>query len=63
MRPTLPLPTWRIAVELDATRSIRRQDGTDTAGNVADKQTALGVSLAMMKVYDLSVPRVKPAAD
>lgn len=27
MRPTLPLSTWRIAVDLDATRSIRRQGG------------------------------------
>jgi len=38
---------------------LKRKGGTDTAGNVADKQTALGVSEAMMKVYDLSVPRVK----
>ncbi|MBD9478498.1 hypothetical protein [Pseudoxanthomonas sp. PXM02] len=27
MRPTLPLSTWIIAVDLDATRSIRRQGG------------------------------------
>ncbi|KRA54841.1 hypothetical protein ASD77_09750 [Pseudoxanthomonas sp. Root65] len=40
---------------------LKRQGGTDTEGNVADKQTALGVSPAMMKVYDLSVPRVKPS--
>ena len=40
---------------------LKRKGGTDTAGNVADKQTALGVSPAMMKVYDLSVPRVKPS--
>lgn len=40
---------------------LKRKGGTDTAGNVADKQTALGVSEAMMKVYDLSVPLVKPS--
>jgi site-specific recombinase XerC len=40
---------------------LKRKGGTDTAGNVADKQTALGVTEAMMKVYDLSVPRVKPS--
>jgi hypothetical protein len=41
---------------------LKRKGGTDIAGNVAEKQTALGVSPAMMKVYDLSVPRVKPSA-
>lgn len=40
---------------------LKRKGGTDTAGNRADKQDALGVSEAMMKVYDLSVPRVKPS--
>ncbi len=39
---------------------LKRKGGTDTTGNVADKQTALGVTEAMMKVYDLSVPQVKP---
>lgn len=42
---------------------LKRKGGTDTAGNVADKQTALGVSPAMMKVYDLSLPRVRPSDD
>lgn len=40
---------------------LKRKGGTATAGNVADKQTALGVSPAMMKVYYLSVPLVKPS--
>lgn len=40
---------------------LKRKGGTDTAGNVADKQTALGVTEGMMKVYDLSVPLVKPS--
>ena len=42
---------------------LKRKGGTDTAGNVADKQTALGVSPAMMKVYDLSVPKVRPSCE
>lgn len=41
---------------------LKRKGGTDTPGNRADKQDALGVSEAMMKVYDKSVPRVKPSA-
>lgn len=40
---------------------LKRKGGTDTAGNRADRQDALGVSDAMMKVYDKSVPRVKPS--
>lgn len=40
---------------------LKRKGGTDTAGNSADKQDALGVSAPMMKVYDLSLPRVKPS--
>ncbi len=40
---------------------LKRKGGTDTAGNSADKQDALGVTAPMMKVYDLSVPRVKPS--
>jgi hypothetical protein len=35
--------------------------GTDTAGSRADKQDALGVSKAMMAVYDRSAPRVRPS--
>jgi len=41
---------------------LKRKGGTDTVGNRADKQDALGVSEAMMKVYDHSVPRVKPSS-
>jgi len=41
---------------------LKRKGGTDTVGNRAEKQDALGVSEAMMKVYDKSVPRVKPSA-
>ncbi|HZF96685.1 MAG TPA: integrase [Pseudoxanthomonas sp.] len=40
---------------------LKRKGGSDTAGNSADKQDALGVTAPMMKVYDLSVPRVKPS--
>lgn len=39
---------------------LTRKGGTDTVGNRAEKQDALGVSEAMMKRYDKSVPRVKP---
>lgn len=41
---------------------LKRKGGTDTPGTRAEKQDALGVSEAMMKVYDKSVPRVKPSA-
>lgn len=41
---------------------LKRKGGTDTTGNRAEKQDALGVSEAMMKVYDKSVPTVKPSA-
>lgn len=40
---------------------LKRKGGTDTAGNRAERQDALGVTDAMMKIYDKSVPRVKPA--
>ena len=41
---------------------LKRKGGTDTVGTRAEKQDALGVSEAMMKRYDKSVPRVKPSA-
>lgn len=41
---------------------LKRKGGTDTTGNRAEKQDALGVSEAMMKVCDKSVPTVKPSA-
>lgn len=41
---------------------LKRKGGTDTAGNSAEKRDALGVTEAMMPVYDHSVPRVKPSA-
>ncbi|MNI82211.1 hypothetical protein D3C73_1389000 [compost metagenome] len=41
---------------------LKRKGGTDTVGNRAERQDALGVTDAMMKVYDKSVPRVKPSA-
>lgn len=41
---------------------LKRKGGTDTMGNRADKKDALGVPEAMMKVYDKSVPTVKPSA-
>ncbi|MBU8975488.1 hypothetical protein JI752_004980 [Lysobacter sp. MMG2] len=40
---------------------LKRKGGTDTTGNRAEKQDALGVSEAMMKVYDKSVPKVRPS--
>lgn len=40
---------------------LKRKGGTDTAGNRAERQDALGVTDAMMKIYDKSVPRVKPS--
>jgi site-specific recombinase XerC len=39
---------------------LKRKGGTDTVGNRAEKQDALGVSEAMMAVYDQSVPVVRP---
>ncbi|QDH70888.1 site-specific integrase [Marilutibacter alkalisoli] len=41
---------------------LKRKGGTDTVGTRAEKQDALGVSEAMMKVYDKSVPTTKPSA-
>ncbi|MEN5101246.1 integrase [Stenotrophomonas sp. TWI809] len=40
---------------------LKRKGGTDTEGNRAERQDALGVSDAMMKVYDKSVPHVRPS--
>ena len=40
---------------------LKRKGGTDAAGNKSERQDALGVSDAMMKVYDKSKPRVKPS--
>ena len=40
---------------------LKRKGGTDAAGGKGERQDALGVSDAMMKVYDQSVPRVKPS--
>lgn len=42
---------------------LKRKGGTDTDGNRAERQDALGVSGAMMKVCDKSVPMVKPSRD
>lgn len=41
---------------------LKRKGGTDTPGTRAEKQDALGVTEQMMKVYDKSVPTVKPSA-
>jgi hypothetical protein len=40
---------------------LKRKGITDTAGTGAEKQDAAGLTEQMMKVYDLSVPRVKPS--
>lgn len=42
---------------------LKRKGGTDTIGNRAERQDALGVTDAMMKVYDKSVPRVRPSRE
>ncbi|MDH0274866.1 MULTISPECIES: integrase [Stenotrophomonas] len=49
------------AEERFSLHDLKRKGGTDTAGNRAERQDALGVTDAMMKVYDKSVPRVKPS--
>ncbi len=41
---------------------LKRKGGTDTVGNRAEKQDALGVSESMMVVYDHSLPTVRPSA-
>lgn len=51
-----------LAEERFSLHDLKRMGGTDTIGNRAERQDALGVTDAMMKVYDKSVPRVKPAA-
>ena len=50
-----------VAEERFSLHDLKRKGGTDTEGNRADRQDALGVTDAMMKVYDKSVPRVKPS--
>ncbi|HID9422468.1 TPA: site-specific integrase [Stenotrophomonas maltophilia] len=50
-----------VAEERFSLHDLKRKGGTDTAGNRAERQDALGVTDAMMKVYDKSVPRVKPS--
>lgn len=50
-----------VAEERFSLHDLKRKGGTDTAGNRAERQDALGVTDAMMKVYDKSVPRVRPA--
>lgn len=40
---------------------LKRKGGTDAPGSKGERQDALGVSDAMMKVYDKSEPRVKPS--
>lgn len=43
---------------------LKRRGITDTAGTLADKQQASGhKSEAMMDVYDLSVPIVRPSCN
>lgn len=40
---------------------LKLKGGTDAVGDKGQRQDALGVSDVMMKVYDKSVPRVKPS--
>ncbi|WP_340571703.1 integrase [Stenotrophomonas sp. G106K1] len=49
------------AAERFSLHDLKRKGGTDTVGNRGERQDALGVTDAMMKVYDKSVPRVKPS--
>lgn len=65
--------TWQRFVQLSLSEGVitaderfslhdlKRKGGTDTVGNRGERQDALGVTDAMMKVYDKSVPRVGPA--
>lgn len=41
---------------------LKRKGGTDTPGTRAEKQDALGVTEAMMDIYDKSLPYVRPSA-
>lgn len=41
---------------------LKRKGITDTPGTGAEKKDAAGLSEAMMKTYDKSVPIVKPSA-
>jgi hypothetical protein len=41
---------------------LKRKGITDTPGTTADKQDAAGLSPAMMKTYDKSLPVVDPSA-
>lgn len=41
---------------------LKRKGVTDTQGTGAEKKDAAGLSEAMMKTYDKSVPTVKPSA-
>lgn len=53
-----------IAEERFSPHDLKRKGGTDTAGNRAEKQDALGHrSESMMNVYDLSIPKVKPSSE
>lgn len=49
------------AEERFSLHDLKRKGGTDTVGNQAERQDALEVTDAMMKVYDKSVPRVRPS--
>ncbi|GAB3744998.1 site-specific integrase [Lysobacter olei] len=49
------------AEERFSLHDLKRKGGTDAVGDKGQRQDALGVSDAMMKVYDKSVPRVKPS--
>lgn len=42
---------------------LKRKGVTDTAGTKHEKQDAAGLTEPMMKVYDLSLPSVKPSAN
>lgn len=50
------------AEERFSLHDLKRKGGTDTPGTRAEKQDALGLTEQMMKVYDKSVPTVKPSA-
>ena len=40
---------------------LKCKGGTDTAGTITEKQQAIGVAKAMMKVYDHSLAAMKPS--
>jgi len=54
-------PRWAADYDTCGHQDLKRKGRKDTAENRSDRQDALGVSDAMIKAYDKSVPNVKPS--